>query len=215
MTAFDRLSRRFAERLGGVLGSDEDRVAVMAYGAYSLLYTAWSILLLIVFGILTGTLTGILAVSLAAALLRRTSGGAHASSPHRCAWIGVVVFGGLALAVKYAEGMGVPATGVYMAGTYGLGRYWVWRLAPVDSPAKPIRKPERRRRLWKRSLLSMDGIFGLLALSLLWPVPGRIPWRTLQLGVSTGLFWQAFTLTDLGDQLIVMFDKVLAAGRRE
>lgn len=92
-TAFDRLSRRFAERLGGVLGSEEDRVAVMAYGAYSLLYTAWSILLLIVFGVLTGTLTGILAVSLAASLLRRTSGGAHASSPHRCAWIGVDIRG--------------------------------------------------------------------------------------------------------------------------
>ena len=85
MNVFERLSGWMADRLGQALGSDKDRVAVMAYGAYSLLYTIWSMLLLIVFGVITDVLVEVLAVSLAASLLRRTSGGAHASSPHRCA----------------------------------------------------------------------------------------------------------------------------------
>lgn len=214
MNVFEKMSGHLAGHLGEKLGLDTPNREVLAYGAYSLLYAAWSILLLAAIGFLMGTLAEILIISSAASLLRRYSGGAHASSPHRCAMTGVVIFGALALGVKSAKILGTGWIYLYLAAAYGISRMWVSRHAPVDSATKPIREEERRRRFKKESQRVVDVLFlGIFIGAFLTRGNIATMWTVVMMSVSTGLLWQAFTLTDYGSRMIAFFDKAFMMGK--
>ena len=94
----EHLSRALANKVGGALHYPPEQIEVLAYGFFGLLQTAFLLAGTALLGWAIGAFWPCLAAVLAGSLLRRFAGGAHASTPGRCALITLLVCGVAALA---------------------------------------------------------------------------------------------------------------------
>lgn len=213
---FERASNYFASRIGIILNLDKERQEVIAYGAFGVIQMFWSIILTIIFGVVFNVLNEILIISFTAAILRKFSGGAHATSPNRCAVLGVLVFGCFALAIKgFLENINIIFIAGYSVLALITSYVIVFNYAPVDNPNKPIKKEETKKRLKKASLICLHVL--LLITFILITVSIKIKDKTLftyTVAVCTGMIWQSITLTPFGHQVIYRLDALLKKSTR-
>ncbi|MHB8172770.1 MAG: accessory gene regulator ArgB-like protein [Thermincolia bacterium] len=176
---------------------------ILTYAARIFVSSVMGYAVIILFSVVLGVLPYTLAAAVTASVLRIFSGGAHASSPFNCTFIGAVVFASLGLAGKYTSGW----VGTYLP----LLTLLVWltavaaiiRYAPADTPGKPINTKMQRQRL---RIISLTVVFlwGLLALvSLAGPLEIE---REIIYTSTLGLLWQAFSLTPPGYALAGTLD---------
>ncbi|MCR4419307.1 MAG: accessory gene regulator B family protein [Clostridia bacterium] len=178
---------------------------VIRYGLQVLVYTAADWAAVALAGWLAGALAGALVATVGTSTLRLFSGGAHSRSPLVCCLVGAVVAAGLGRTAR--ELADLPPAAI--AAIVGAALVWtavvVATLAPVDTPAHPVRSAERRRRLRRLSLSALV-LLGVASLALL-------PWRAdLALALGGGLWWQGLTLTRAGHRLVAAVDN-LAMGK--
>ena len=141
MLLFEKISNDIASNISKKIDMDKSRQEVIAYGAYILLDTFLAIGMVMLFGAIFGVFYQALVVSFASALLRKTSGGAHATTPMRCAIIGTLFSVGFALIIGSLNSfITMPIAFAYLIMTFALSYYILWKLAPVDSPNKRIVK---------------------------------------------------------------------------
>ncbi|WZL72149.1 accessory gene regulator B family protein [Clostridiaceae bacterium 35-E11] len=211
MYAIEKLSKQVAAQIAAKLQMDQEHEAVLAYGAFAIFETIWSILLVIVFGMLLGICMEALIISFAMAMLRKYSGGVHATSPNRCAIIGTIAACSLAIIIgqfiPFANGM---VLSVFGSIGFGFVYYVMNQYAPVDTPKKPIKREETRKQLKKKSIYTIHVFF--VATLLL--IGAYLKTRNEDLlnyaaAVVLGLLWQGITLTDIGFFIIHKFDRML------
>ncbi|MCG8400661.1 MAG: accessory gene regulator B family protein, partial [Firmicutes bacterium] len=129
-----KMSNYLASKIGRILKMDKEREEIIAYGAFGLIQTLWSLVLTVVFGLIFNVLAEVLIVSLTAVVLRKFSGGAHATSPNRCAVLGIVVSGGFALIIKStAANLNIAFILVYAFAVFTFAYFTTSRYSPVDS----------------------------------------------------------------------------------
>lgn len=205
----ERLANRFAARTASELKLDNDRRDVIAYGTFALLHMLLSIMLVIVFGALFGVAVEALIVSFTTSILRKYSGGAHAISPWLCAAEGTIICVGQALLISRAIIPALNPAWIMVLGviTFGWSYYIVYRLAPVDSPAKPIKREEKRRRMRKGSIIILSVYLVIAAINAaLFFNTGQQSYNTYILCIYGGIVWQAFTLTRSGHKVAGIID---------
>lgn len=211
MTGF---SRTIAEIIGRKLDYDEEGRKVLAYGAFGIMQFCLSIVLVVMTGIIFKVLPEALVISFTAAILRKFSGGAHATSPGRCLAIGTVFTTVLAVAVdRLLITAGHVWLVIYMVACVVFSIAAIWTYAPVDNPNKPITKEERRMKFKKESIASVF-IISLVSVALfsLHLIIGRINWLLpVSLAIFTGMAWQSFTLLKSGRWLISRMDGCFCA----
>ena len=196
------LVRSAASGLARRLGLSSAEEEVIRYGLQVLVYTAADWAAVAGAGWLAGALPQALMATAGTSFLRLFSGGAHSRSPLVCGLVGAAVAAGLGrgareLAVRLAPAV---TAGLLTAG-WLLVVAAVLRLAPVDSPAHPVRSAERRRGLRRLSLVVL-GLLGAVSFIL---VPVR---PDLALALGCGLWWQGFTLTGAGHRLVAAVDNL-------
>jgi len=209
MLSLAGMSNVIAEKISLHLQLDNDKEEVIAYGAFNLIHTLWSTILLIIFGLVFNSLIEILLISITAALLRQLSGGVHASSPGRCSTITVITFGILSLFVRYTN-LTPAAVVYYQLTTSVIILYSLYKNCPIDTPNKPIREETQRIRLRKRSFIFL--VFIYIVMAILWFLfinnrDGQV--LKIILSLHTGILWQSFLLTYLGNGIISKFDYYL------
>lgn len=184
------------------LTPDEEEIAL--YGLQVIIYTITGFLAVSLAGWLLGCLYTTLAATLTAAFLRLWSGGAHSNSPLTCVLLGAVVSSALGKISLVLAPLLKPFH-LFLTVVVGslLSLTFVWRLAPVDSPAKPILSAEYRRRMWLFSVISV--VLIAAAQVALLAVAGALD---LVLAMSLGLWWQTFTLTRAGHRFATFIDKM-------
>ena len=197
---FEKISNNLASNIAKTLDMDKDRQEVIAYGAYILLDTFLAIGMVMLFGAIFGVLYQALVVTFSSALLRKTSGGAHATTPMRCASIGTLFSVGFALIIGSLNSfITVPLIIAYLIITYIISFAIIWKLAPKDSPNKRIVKAVKIKELKLKSIrtLSIYAIISLVILAFYFytRTTNLLPYIAL---ISTGYLWQAFTLTSFG-----------------
>ncbi len=221
MYLMDRISKNVASKMAEELKLDADRQEVIAYGAYGILQTAWSVFLIAVFGFLFGVLWQAVLISFSASYLRKYSGGAHAGSPNRCAVIGVIIFVPLAFVVNWVAGLNTIIVYSIILLEYLCTYFLAYRYCPVDSPAKPIKKQETIKRLRKGSflLITVAAVASLILAAMYVNKPLVLK---IILCVSFGLAWQSITLTSAGhlitnklDCFLERISKMLTGGEKE
>lgn len=180
---------------------DEEEVA--RYGLQILVYTLTGFITICLAGWLLGCFWTTLAVCLTAALLRLFTGGAHSNSPLTCTLLGMVVVPLLGKIAALTAPFFTPQslTLIVVPGLI-LSLTIIWRLAPVDSPAKPITSLEHRKKL---RFLAMAAVLLLTSGQALLLIKGQA--LTVVLALSLGLWWQAFTLTQAGHRFATFTDK--------
>ncbi|PRR75078.1 accessory gene regulator ArgB-like protein [Neomoorella humiferrea] len=188
------------------LTPDEEEIAL--YGLQVIIYPLISLLSISLVGWLLGCLYTTLAATLTAAFLRLWSGGAHSRSPLTCTLLGAVVSPALGKTSLILTPHLSPFN-LFIIVILGslLSLTFVWRLAPVDSPAKPLLSPEYRQRMRR---LSITSVFFIAAVQIALLATAGAP--AVVLALSLGLWWQTFTLTRAGHRFATLIDEIISPG---
>lgn len=207
--SLELLSKNISNYLKRELNLDEDKRSIIEYGIFSLFHVMTSILLVVIFGFIFNVIIEALIISFTIAVLRKFSGGAHASTSTNCAILGGLISVIPAYIIKNISlnSNYIVITGVLI---YIISIIIVYKLAPVDSPNKPIKKKEKIKRLKRGSIIivSIYMIIVFINISI-----NYIKDMNLLLLYSSciyvGILWQVFTLTKYGHIVVNKIDSLL------
>lgn len=208
----ERAISRFANEIAKELNLDENSRDVIAYGIFAIINTFVSILLVIIFGKIFNVLVEALLICIIGSAFRKYSGGAHMTSPINCAILGTII---CVTQAKIFLHVIMPVTTVNTLISLGLvvfiiSYYLTFKMAPVDSPSKPIRKKEIKIRMKKRSILVLSAyliISGAFIIAYTFIADKRL--FAYLLCIYGGITWQTFTLTRVGHSTIIKIDTFL------
>ena len=208
----EKLSNNIANKVALELSLDDDNREVIAYGSFGLMQMSLSIIFVFIFGLLLHVAFEALIISFATAILRKYSGGAHASLPWICTFIGTIVCVGQAILISLLIGSEVNLKLVIILGVviFICSYCIIYKLAPVDSIAKPIVKVEKRNRMKKGSIILLSTYLIITVIVILLYISrGERKLLIYALCLYSGILWQAFTLTTPGHLLVGKVDTFL------
>ncbi len=210
MYLIENLSNKIGHGMANILKLDKDQEEIIIYGAFNLIQNLWSIFCIIVFGIIFHVIGEALIICFAISLLRKYSGGVHASSPSRCVLIGTIICVGFGLIVKKVFSI-FPLTLIVFLGAVSIivSYYIVYECAPVDSPAKPIKKIETKQRLKRYSTFTLHFFSVIIIILLIFYFKYGVKFllNSVQC-IYVGVIWQSFTLTNKGHKILSKTDKI-------
>ncbi|MDP4145352.1 MAG: accessory gene regulator B family protein [Bacillota bacterium] len=211
MFLIERVSNKISSRISNALDLDEDHKEIIAYGAFSILQITWSIFWVIIFGAIFKVLIQAIIILFIVSLLRKYSGGVHASSPNRCIVIGTFACVGLAiisnnLKPQYSQLWVVMLYILSLIYSY----YIIYKFAPVDSPSKRISTEEARQYFKKCSLIVLSILFTSVAVLILLYLKFEINYLLPIIQcICFGVLWQITTLTNFGHNILTKVDYIL------
>ncbi|MBO8129499.1 MAG: accessory gene regulator B family protein [Peptococcaceae bacterium] len=200
-----RPARYISDYLARQLALDSDTREVLRYGSEIILLSICGAVLLVLGGWLLGCLVPTLAAAFTLFLIRTFAGGAHCTSALRCNLAGVIIFPALgktaqvlhpllnSLTLEFVLATGIPALII------------VYRLSPVDSPAKPINTKAHRRRL----KLMATFLAGAVLLFQLISLVCHLLDHTTIIATGVGLMSSALVLTSPGHKALGLVDRAL------
>ncbi|MHC6178730.1 accessory gene regulator ArgB-like protein [Clostridium sp. JNZ X4-2] len=207
----ERLAVSLGKKARTILNTDREKEQIIVYGAVNLLQTIFSILWVVIVGFILGVLYEALIFSASASLLRKYSGGVHASSPNRCIIFGTVVSAAAGLLVdrflyifSFSAVMGISL--FCMAAAFII----VFLKAPVDSIQKPITN-ENMKKMFKKNSIMTIVIFSIIIiiLCLFYNSSYKLYYLKIIGCISLGTLWQSMTLTDRGTAAFKKADLIL------
>lgn len=198
-----------ATKIAKELNLDNDNKEVIAYGMFAIANIMLSIALIMIFGAIFNVFIEALIISFTASVLRKYSGGAHASSPRSCAVIGTFIAVGQALVVLFIAKYILNIFVIILLGfiTFSLSYYLIDKLAPVDSLAKPIRTIAKKSKMKKGSIFILIIYIVIILINLfLYIHTMKYDFLIYSLCIYVGTVWQCFTLTTVGHDTINKID---------
>lgn len=206
----EKLSNSLAKSLGEYLEYSEEQISVLAYGLYGLLQTIFSIFLVIVLGFLLGVMLESLVISFSIAILRKFSGGAHATSAERCLILGTLfaILGAL-LGHLIFNFIAPPILYYIEFLLFMWSFYTIYKYAPVASPNKPIKSTIKHSRLKQRSILVTSIYFVINIMLLFFSIFMESSYVIYSICLTLGMSWQVFTITKSGHRVAQFLDHVL------
>lgn len=212
----EKLAKRLASKIAAALDYDAEREAVVAYGLIAIIQFLLTVAAIVLLGSLVHALAEALMLCFAAILLRKYSGGHHLSGAEICSAFSVTycILGAVLSVTVLRQIYNPVGMGICMALFFPLAFYLVYRLAPVDSPGKPIRTDAKRTRMRKGSFRILAA-GGLLSVGLLLGGSWADRCRSLNIALLLGFGWQIFSLTRPGGRFIEIIDNLFGKiGRR-
>jgi len=206
------LSKKIADTITDELSLSKEQRDVIEYGAFALLQTLLSIFAVAFFGFLFGVFYESLIVSFSISILRKSSGGAHASKPSICLIIGTFFSVAIALFMKYiVSKISFTYLLVFALFVYLFSFFVIYKKVPVDSKAKPINSPEKKKKMRKQSYI-ITSVYMLISLIFLFikSFINYFPVEKFLLCICGGLVYQVFSLTILGQKTFGFLDKILS-----
>lgn len=211
MSPTEKLAVNIARKAKIVLDVDEDKEQTIIYGAINLLQITFAILWVIIIGLLLGVLYEALIFSIVVGILRKYSGGVHASSPSHCIIIGTILAAIAGIIIdKLFYKLTISTVVVISIFCVVAALIIVFENAPVDSINKPITNIEMKRRFKGKSILVIL-IFSLLIMILFvfHKTYLQVYYITAIESITLGILWQSITLTKIGRLAFNKVDFVL------
>lgn len=211
MGAIERVSSSLSKNLGSRLNKNDEEIAVINYGLFNLLHTSIAIVFTIIIGIITNTLVEIMIITISSAILKRYSGGVHATSPERCTIIGIILTYFLAIICIYInKNVNFINTVMIIIGINLISYYILYKRCPVGSKNKPLKKESTRKKLRKKAfkLVNTYMLIILICISIYYINKMYILKQTT-VSITLGISLQVLVLTKFGKKLINTLDKLL------
>lgn len=208
MLKIENVCRRLSDYIAEELKLDGDKKAVINYGIFAFTQIMLCILLVIIFGFIFNAMIEALIISFASSILRKSSGGAHSSSAEKCAAIGTVTT--IIMAV-IAKKINLPVSLNLAAGLviYMYSYYKIYKLAPVDSIAKPIKNVMRRKKLRTISIITISVYLMITIVNiLLYLLTEKDLFLRYCICIYMGMLWQIFSLTKAGHLILGKIDNL-------
>lgn len=209
MFSVEKLSKNITKNIENQLALDNDRASIIEYGLYAFFQMSISILATAIIGAIFNVMIEALLISFVIAILRKSSGGVHASTSINCTIVGALVAVTPACIIKHISFNSnyIIIIGILL---YIISFIIIYKLAPVDSPNKPIRKEDKIKRLKRGSIiiLSIYMIIVLINLVLYYRNKSNLL-LVYSSCIYIGIIWQVFTLTKLGHIIVKIIDSLL------
>lgn len=201
----EKLCNKIAGKIAVELNFDRNKTEVIAYGMFALLQMIISVGLVALVGALFNVLTEALIISFTVSILRKYSGGAHASSSISCIFLGTLICIGQAVAVKFLANQQVTLNFMILFGViiFISSYFIVYKFAPVDSPAKPIKNEDKRKRMKKGSIITLSVYVVIIIISLsMYYFIRNSNVINYCLSIYIGVLWQVLTITTYGNAFV-------------
>lgn len=201
------INHRIASYMKNQLNLDSDDKEIIAFSLELLFLRTINTLTIIFLSWIIGAFQESLTVLIIIAFFRSFSGGAHCSSAFRCSILSNLLIPSLGALSKFLSQYMTVQPLIFISIISILFSFIVvFKLAPVDSPAKPITSIKHRRNLRALSFLFL-ALIGILQFVLI-----AFKFESLAsvtISINIGVLWQAFTLTKQGHTFTNNFDKLL------
>lgn len=209
MIDIGEISNKIATKIVMETDGDEERKSVIEYGIFAILQMSVALIFTIIFGLLFNVLIEALIVSFSISILRKCSGGVHATSSTRCTVIGTLV---CILIPKLVIDININSIYSIIVGCiiFIISYYIVYKLAPVDSKNKPIKKLERRIKL-KRKSINIINIYLVISIIFIIIYHFYNVYNTIIYFecLYLGMLWQVISLTKIGHLAVNKLDYLL------
>lgn len=203
------LSRKISDNLKIKLNLDEDKRSIIEYGILAFFQMVISILLVAIVGLIFNVIVESLIISFTGAILRKFSGGAHASTSTNCAISGTLMSVIPAYIIKNIElhNNNIIIIGILI---FIISLIIIYNLAPVDSPNKPIKKKEKIKRLKRGSIIILSIYMTLVVINIgIYYINHVDSLLVYSACIYIGILWQVFTLTKYGHFIVYKMDSLL------
>ena len=206
MLNLENLAENIAASIAESLQMDSEKKAVIAYGIFCFLDIFISVMIVILLGFVFHVLAEALIISFSISILRKYSGGVHASTLGKCMIIGTVITIIPAIMIHYLSLNSLIVLLGYLL-VFVWAFYEIYTKAPVDSIKKPINNIKKRKRLKKSSLVVL-GLYSVITVLLLIVYYSGDYRNFIRYAASViyGTAWQVFTLTKAGNRLFIYID---------
>lgn len=206
----ETLAHKVAKNIAIKMDYDQDRQAVIAYGLIAIFQMTAIALMVSLFGVVLGCWYECIIVFLGVGLIRKSTGGAHSQHINGCLIISVCSITLLAALSRHV--LFVP---IHMWVNIGISMavltlcIWITYLrVPVDSPNKPIVKPEKIKKLRKQSYIIFTA-FTIGSVLCILLADSNLRFYSIAMSIRLAMLWQTFTLTRWGAACIGFIDAKL------
>ncbi|MDU5105362.1 accessory gene regulator B family protein [Clostridium sp.] len=209
LMSLEVLSKNMSNNIKRELNLDEDKRSIIEYGIFAFFQMISSILLVAIVGLLFNVMVEALIISSVGAILRKFSGGAHASTSVNCILSGTIISVIPAYIIKNISlnRNYIVITGVLI---YIISIIIIYKLAPVDSPNKRIKKKEKIKRLKKGSIIIVSIYMILVFINIsIYYIKDINSLLVYSSCIYVGILWQVFTLTKYGHIVVNKIDSLL------
>lgn len=206
MRKIEALAQKIANKLAIQLDFDDEKKSVIAYGLIGMLQMVTLFILILALGMIFHFAYEAIIIFLSVGIIRKSAGGAHAKTMMSCNIMSVITVILLSALSSYIAG--VPLNFnldlIFSVIVFAICFTIFYIRVPVDTPNKPIIKPEKVKRLRKQSLVIL---LVLTFISMIFMILSKYNLRFYSIGISIRLamLWQFFTLTKIG---IYVIDKI-------
>ncbi|MBO3443278.1 accessory gene regulator B family protein [Clostridium sp. CCUG 7971] len=210
MGCIEKISLNLSDKLGTKLNKTSEEKAVLNYGLFVMLHTGIGVVITFLVGLITGMVLEMMIISVTTAWLKRYTGGVHASTPERCAIIGVLLSFILSIASKNLKNtLNIEELTLLTIITLSFSYYIVYKNCPVPSKNKPMKKESTRKKL-KRKAFKLINMYLLiiLLLSIMYLIFSIQSVKIIWISVLLGIGLQMIVVTNIGSKFICMLDTI-------
>ncbi|MEW5899033.1 MAG: accessory gene regulator B family protein [Bacillota bacterium] len=199
------MSRRWARHLAIKASLSEEKEVILAYVIEVLVVNVSNAALTLLLGFLLGVLPGTTVCLATVAAFRLFAGGAHASSPWRCALVTILIFPALALLAATLSPLKQQYVDFLAVVAIFTGLVLIVLRAPVDSPSAPVISPVRRKRLKYLSILVLFIVAAIVIYlrNSAWAYAPEI-----RLCFILSVLWVSLILSGAGHRLMTLIDSI-------
>lgn len=203
----EKMAYDLSEKIAIQLHFDDEKKAVIAYGLTAIFQMFFIAILASIIGIIGHFWLESMILFLVVGIIKKSTGGAHSETMFGCILISVFSITFLAMISRYVfyfpinQYINIGISVIIFAFSYIV----FYRRVPVDSPNKPIVKPEKIKRLRRQSFFLLT-LFTFLSVFLLFLAPDYYRLYSIIFSIRFAIIWQSFTLTQIGIKSIAKFD---------
>lgn len=205
----EKLSRKISLNIRENLNLSEEQISVVEYGLNAFFHMSISIILVAIVGLIFGVMYEALLISFCQAILRKYSGGVHATKPVNCIFMGILVSVLPAYLIK-KNYYNINFIIIFGAICYIISYRIIYKLAPVDSVNKPIKKLEKIKKLKKGSIIILTIYMVIVIFNIIfYYITKNNIFLVYSICIYIGILWQVFTLTKIGHIIVNIIDYIL------
>lgn len=210
MIKIESLANKIASKIALQLEYDDEKKSVIAYGLVGILQSLSLFIVLTTIGLILKSFYEVIIIFISVSIIRKSAGGAHAKTMMSCNIMSVFTVILLAILARYIL---VNPVNIYV----NLGSSIIvfaicfiifYYRVPVDSPNKPIIKPEKVKRLRQQSLFILTILF-MCSTILILLATYHTRFYSISVSIRLAMLWQFLTLTKAGALFIEKMDLMI------
>lgn len=217
-----RLINKLSHKIADSNGFDEEKEKVIAYGMAALCQMIVIFLFAFLVGFITQTIAECLFIYIIVGSLRKFTGGVHANSMLSCILVSIASITVMAVLSRYVMAWYIPynISGIILCIIFGISFFIVYKKAPVESANKPIKKPEKIKRLRKNSRIFIAFLFIITAVIFMLYLNYNYIWLiSISYSIAFAVFWQSLTLTKgfriISDYCVSLHNKIFKCRKED